>query len=171
MNKKIIAGIVVVLVVIAAVWYFSTDTMRIDCCDGSQYENGTQRALEDRNSEMEERLTQIITEVISENSMEGTILIPSGGLEVEEMSNGRIRGRVDLSCEDVVSWNTEKEIIDEIAERLYVEYPDYFSEDATEDANVDITGCSEVGTSPDGINTGYHNTRWGIHRGYAGFAV
>jgi len=115
------------------------------------------------NNEMEQRFSEIVNEVIQEQSQKG-ITISVEEIEVLNLA-GRLQGHITLNCEKI-DYETDREIIGSIAEKLIAEYPNEFAENSERDSWVDINGCSEMGTSPDGINTYYHTTTWRISEGY-----
>ncbi len=116
-----------------------------------------------RNADMEQRFTEIMDEVIQEQSQKG-ISISVEEIEVLNLA-GRLQGHIVLSCEKM-NYEADREIIGTIADKLIAEYPNEFSEGSERDSWVDIQGCSESGSSPDGVNTYYHTTTWRISDGY-----
>ena len=104
-----------------------------------------------------------LVKIIQEQSQKG-ISISVEEIEVLNLA-GRLQGHITLNCEKI-DYETDREIIGSIAEKLIAEYPNEFAENSERDSWVDINGCSEMGTSPDGINTYYHTTTWRISEGY-----
>ncbi len=115
------------------------------------------------NTEMEQKFTEIVNKVIQEQSQNG-ITISVKEIEVLNLA-GEVQGSITLNCEKM-DYETDRAIIESIANKLFVEYPDDFAEGSQRDSWVDINGCSETGSSPDGINTYYHTTTWEISDGH-----
>ena len=66
---------------------------------------------------------------------------------------------------------TEGNIIESIADELFLKYPNEFTEDSERDSWVDVSGCSETGGSSDGVNFYYSKTVWRISDGYFDFLI
>jgi hypothetical protein len=72
--------------------------------------------------------------------------------------------KITLACEEI-SYETEEIVIGILAELLFESYPNEFGLDLDRMSSVDILGCSETGTSPDGEVIYMHKTNWGIFNG------
>lgn len=121
-----------------------------------------------RNAKMEEGLREIIDEVIKEQSQKG-ITITAENIEVLNLV-GRLQGNIDLVCE-TLNHETDEEIIKSIADKLFLKYPNEFAEGSERDSWVNVRGCSETGSSSDGINFDKHTTQWVISNGYYDFRI
>ncbi len=115
------------------------------------------------NTEMEQKFKEIVNQVIQEQSQKG-VTISVEKIEVLNLA-GKVQGFITLDCEKM-TYESDRMIIESIANKLFVEFPNDFAEGSERDSWVDINGCSEMGTSPDGINTYYHTTTWRISEGY-----
>lgn len=92
------------------------------------------------NEKMTNKLIEIIDEVIQEQSQKG-IIFSVGNVRIINLT-GRVEGLVDLECSgESINYEIEKEIISNIADKLFAEYPDDFAEDSIRDSfvNIDIS--------------------------------
>ena len=121
-----------------------------------------------RNAKMESRLREIVEEAINEQGKESIFSV--GEIEVINLK-GRVDGSVHLNCEETIKGDVEDKLIEIIANRLFLEYPDDFAEGSEKNSEVIVWGCSETGSSPDGIHTYYSPTEWIISEGFYDFAI
>lgn len=127
-----------------------------------------EKYMSTRNAKMEEEFNEIMNEVINEQSQKG-VTFSVENIEVINLA-GRLQGSIDLSCEKF-EFETDESIIQSIANKLFLKYPNEFANGSERDSLVDVRGCSETGGSPDGINTYSRTTEWRISDGYYNFAI
>jgi len=120
------------------------------------------------NVETEGKFREIVNQAIQEHSMEEKISIEK--IEVSNLA-GRLQGFVSITCVDKLSFDPDREIAQSIADKLILEYPDEFAKGSERDFWVDLKGCSESGSSSDGVRTYYHTTTWRISDGSFGALV
>jgi len=113
-----------------------------------------------RNAKMEQGISQVMDELILEQK--GTISVSE--IEVLNLA-GRLQASMELDCEEEISFEAEEKIIESLANKLFKKYPNEFAEGSEKDSRVEVRGCSKTGSSPDGINTYYSQTDWGIFDG------
>ena len=118
-----------------------------------------------RNTEMELGFTEILNEVIQEQSQKG-VTISIREIKVLNLVR-RVQGFVKLNCEEM-NYEADRAIIESVANKFFEAYPNEFAEGSERDSWIDISGCSEMGTSPDGINWYSHTTTWRISYGSYG---
>jgi hypothetical protein len=143
-----------------------------------EFPDGSNYALEEfpecekyiftRNAKMEEEFNEIMREVINEQFQKGVIFSVEN-IEVINLA-GRLQGSIDISC-DKLGFETDESIVQSIAKKLFLRYPDEFGEGSERDSWVNVESCSETGGSPEGVNTYYRPTLWKIRNGYYDFAV
>jgi hypothetical protein len=153
----VIVGIVLVIGIVIGVVYFSGE-------DNSRDEPNTST----RNPQIEQEFTEIMDNVVQEQAQKG-VTISYENIEVNTIAE-TLQGSIDLLCDDL-DFETDEAIIKSIAEELFTKYPEHFSENSVKQSEVMISSCSQTGSSPDGINTYYSQTRWSIFQGHYDFAI
>ncbi|MCK5615243.1 hypothetical protein KAR91_75970 [Candidatus Pacearchaeota archaeon] len=153
MNKKslTIAAAVLVAVIILGVYFYPTPTPTSD--------------YRDRNIEMEQGFIEIMNKVTEEQAQKG-ITISFENIKARG-TTGRVQGEITLVCE-VPNIEIEEEVVQDIMVKLSEKYPEHFSENNEKDSWVDVVGCSETGSTTDGINYNYSPAEWRIWSGEFG---
>lgn len=103
------------------------------------------------NLEMEQNLTEIVTNVIQEQSKKG-VVISIQNISVINLY-GKVQGDVRLTCNKELNFTDDESIVESIAQKLFVRYPDDFAKGSKRDSWVDVHGCSVTSSSPDGVNS------------------
>jgi hypothetical protein len=157
--KKIVFGIASVLIIVLALIILSVFF-------GDQTNSHSDIP---RNYELESEFSVIINGIFQDHAENG-VDISIEKLEVLQRNNS-FQGFVELKCGKKLDFDTDQIIISDIANKLFEKYPRELGEESEGNNEVQIMGCSETGSSPDGINTYYQNTRWIISDGMYDFAV
>jgi hypothetical protein len=118
------------------------------------------------NANMKEELNEIMKEVIQEQSVKNIII----SVESIEVVGAGSQGFIVLGCEKL-DLETDRSIIKSIADRLFSKYPDKLAEGSGRKSSIDVVGCSESGSIPDGVNIFYHPTQWVISDGNYDYRV
>jgi prophage tail gpP-like protein len=91
---------------------------------------------------MEEGFTEILNEVVQEQSREG-ITISVKEIKVLNLA-GRSQAAIILDCGDI-SYEEEDKIIESIANKLFGEYPTEYAENSERDSWVDVECDYDMG--------------------------
>lgn len=94
------------------------------------------------NTEMEKKFTEIINQVIQEQSQKG-ITISVKEIQVLNLV-GKVQGFINLNCENIDN-ESERAIIGSIANKLFEEYPNDFIEGSERDSWVDVYCAYKMG--------------------------
>ena len=179
MGKKIwIIGIIVfVIFTIGGIWIYNnaqrlnqsgnvkyeySEITYDDCIKQDNAPSECEKYIFTRNAKAEQKFSEILNQVIQEQSQRG-VTISVKEIQVLNLA-GKMQGLITLSCEKI-SYEKDKNIAENIANKLFLEYPNDFSEESERDSWVDLRGCSESGGSSDGINSYSHTTAWRISDG------
>ena len=122
----------------------------------------------ENNEERKQELLEIMNEIIQEKLQEGI------NISVKEVSvinrEKEIEGSIVLGCEEI-GFEKDEAIIKSISEKLILKYPDEFSQASEGRSRIEVTGCSETGSSPDGINEYFSRTQWLIVNDIYDYAI
>ncbi|MBI2632474.1 hypothetical protein HYW75_05710 [Candidatus Pacearchaeota archaeon] len=94
-----------------------------------------QKYISTHNSEMEQKFTEIMNQIVQEQSQEGEV-ISIKKIEVLNLA-GKVQGFINLDCKDI-DLETEKVIVGNIAMKLFTDYSDDFNEGGKRNSWVDI---------------------------------
>ena len=170
-TKYLVLGIIIFLVlfvgIILCFKFFSTKKYNYsnitydDCINKNNPSSYCEKYLFTRNAKLEQTLTNIIDQVKKEKSQEG-IYFAINELEVDNLA-GKFQGRAKLDCS--LDFLTDKSIIEDISNKLFIALPDDLSKNSIRPSWVDIVGCSTLSSSPDGIHNYNPTTVWRISKG------
>jgi len=105
-----------------------------------------------RNDKLESGFTEIVDAVIQEQSSKG-IMVSVEEIEVLNLV-GRLQGFIKLNCNEDMNYEIEEEVIESIANKLFVKYPDEFAEGSERDSWVDVNCVYDLGWR---ISDGYYD--------------
>jgi len=110
-----------------------------------------EKYISTKNIEMTKKFTEIVNQVIQEQSQKGVIISVK---EVQVINLvGKVQGSIDLNCQDIDAEN-ENIIIGSIADKLFEEYPDDFFKENERRSWVDVSCSYNAGWRISGGNFG-----------------
>jgi hypothetical protein len=182
MEKKfwIIGIIVLVILIIGGVYLYNnsqtskqignekykySEITYDDCIKNGGTGDSCKQYIFTRNAQMEQKFAEIVNQVIQEQAQKG-VTISASDIMVLNLA-GKVQGFITLNC-TAGSYELDNNITESIADKLFLAYPNDFTEGSKRDSWVDVAGCSQMGSSPDGVNTYYHTTTLRISDGNFG---
>lgn len=179
MKKKIlVGGIVFLMILVISAIYFSNTSQSTkksnkykfnysnitywDCIEsGEKCEN----VLDTRNPRIEQEITEIVNQVIRDKiEWRDTIYIKK---VVVFNDADKIEGFIDLDCSEGTeeSYEMDEEITKEIANKLFIKYPEDFTEGSKRDSWVSVGGCFKTYGTSNGFDTTFLGNKFEIFDG------
>jgi len=163
--KKIYWGIVIVvlIIVVGGVYFYGSseevpksNSNFYDACVGDGMENNF--IVQECKGEMETELKEIIEEIILSEKYK------DNGIKIFEIGISSVKQvHILLNCENKMSFEDDEEMVNSISEKIFAKYPNIFLEG--DKSWIDLTSCSSMGGSADGINYYSNPTQWVIGNG------